>query len=208
METIKITKGQPFALWVPTIMLNADGEQAVDAGTLTDVVIEVTNGCEAKSVAFHAFEHWLVLEFGNDLNVGPCSIRIRGVLESGRAFSLALSKPVEIVNWDKESNWDRFIIGDHIELTDHPFITGAFLTDAEYDELKAKLRQSIAAAEQAEEDAQAAKEEYIEKAEMLDDVAKETTSQEIKQLIINEGIERAQEYAAEIREIIGDWANE
>ena len=208
METIKITKGQPFVLWIPTIMLNADGEQAVDAGTLTDVVVEVTNGCEAKSVVFHAFEHWLVLEFGNDLNVGPCSIRIRGVLESGRAFSLALSKPVEIVNWDKESNWDRFIIGDHIELTDHPFITGAFLTDAEYEELKAKLRQSIAAAEQAEEEAQAAKEEYDRKAEMLDDVAKETSSQEIKQLIINEGIEHANEYAQQINEIIGDWTNE
>ena len=208
MATIKITKGQPFALWIPTIMLNADGEQAVDAGTLTDVVVEVTNGCEAKSVDFHAFEHWLVLEFGDDLNIGPCSIRIRGVLESGRAFSLSLSKPVEIVNWDKESNWDRFIIGDHIELTDHPFITGMFVTDEEYEELKSKLRQAIADAEQAEQEAEQAKAELEEKAAQLDDVAQETTSQEIKQLIIKEGIKRANEYAAEIREIIGDWQNE
>ena len=39
-------------------------------------------------------------------------------------------------------------------------------------------------------------------------LAQETTSQEIKTLILQEGIEHANEYANEINEIIGDWSNE
>lgn len=205
METLKIVKGQPFVLWVPTIMLNADGKQAIDASTLTNVAVTAGNGCKKIDIGYQPFEHWLVLQFGGNLEVGPYNIRIDGKLESDREFSLALSKAVEIVNWDKDSNWDRFIVGDHVELTDAPFITGTFYTDAELEALKQEAREKIAEAEQAKADAEAAKQEFIEKAEQLDDVAKETTSQEIKQLIINEGIPRAEVYAAEIREIIGDW---
>ena len=39
-------------------------------------------------------------------------------------------------------------------------------------------------------------------------VAQESTSQEIKTLILQEGIEHANEYAQQINEIIGDWSNE
>lgn len=208
METLKIVKGQPFVLWVPTIMLNADGKQAIDASTLTNVAVTAGNGCKKIGIACQPFEHWLVLHFGDDLEVGPYNIRIDGRLESDRGFSLALSKAVEIVNWDKDSNWDRFIVGDHVELTDAPFITGTFYSDAELEALKQEYREKIAEAEEAKAEAEAAKEEWEQKAEELEDVAKETTSQEIKQLILNEGIERANEYAAEIREIIGDWSNE
>ena len=108
------------------------------------------------------------------------------------------------------------------------------MTDAELEELKAEFRQASADARQAQADAEAAKAEYYRKAEALDDVAKEATSQQIltavgnidfttlakqgddptatntaiKQLILAEGIEHAHEYAQEINEIIGDWSNE
>lgn len=88
------------------------------------------------------------------------------------------------------------------------YVLSGALTDAELEALKEEYREKIAEAEQAKEEAEQARQEFVEKAEQLDDVAKETTSQEIKELIINEGIERANEYAAEIREIIGDWSNE
>lgn len=205
METLKIVKGQPFVLWVPTIMLNADGKQAIDASTLTNVAVTAGNGCKKIDIECQPFEHWLVLHFGDNLEVGPYNIRIDGRLESGRGFCLALSKAVEIVNWDKDSNWDRFIVGDHVVLEDAPFITGTFYSDAELEALKEEWREKNTQLDQAIADAEAAKQEFIEKAEMLDDVAKETTSQEIKELIINEGIERAHEYAEEIHEIIGDW---
>lgn len=31
METLKIVKGQPFVVWVPTIMLNANGKEKTKA---------------------------------------------------------------------------------------------------------------------------------------------------------------------------------
>lgn len=173
METLKIVKGQPFVLWVPTIMLNADGKQAIDASTLTNVAVTAGNGCKKIDIGYQPFEHWLVLQFGGDLEVGPYNIRIDGKLESGREFSLALSKAVEIVNWDNDSNWDRFIVGDHVELTDAPFITGTFYTDAELEQLKAEWREKIAEAEQAKEEAEEAKEEFVQKALMLDNVAQQ-----------------------------------
>lgn len=208
METLKIVKGQPFVLWVPTIMLNADGKQAIDASTLTNVAVTAGNGCKKIDMTYQPFEHWLVLQFEGDLDVGPYNIRIDGRLESGREFSLALSKAVEIVNWDKDSNWDRFIVGDHVVLEDAPFITGTFYSDAELKALKAEWREKIAEAELAKEEAEEAKQDFIEKAEQLDDVAKETTSQVIKQLVLQEGIILGNEYAETINEIIGDWSNE
>lgn len=175
METLKIVKGQPFVLWVPTIMLNADGKQAIDASTLTNVAVTAGNGCKKIDIGYQPFEHWLVLQFGGNLEVGPYNIRIDGKLESDREFSLALSKAVEIVNWDKDSNWDRFIVGDHVELTDAPFITGTFYTDAELEALKEEYREKIAEAEQAKEEAEEAKREWEQKAADLDGVAQEAT---------------------------------
>ena len=179
METLKIVKGQPFVLWIPTIMLNADGEQEIDASTLTDVVVTASSGCDKYTIDHHAHEHWLVLEFDDSLKIGPYRITITGFLEGGRKFCLALAKPLEIVNWDSESNWDRFIVGDHIELTDHPFITGEFLTDAEFEALKEEYREKNAQLDQAIADAEAAKEHYDELAEQLSGVAQEATSHEI-----------------------------
>ena len=175
METLKIVKDQPFVLWIPTIMLNADGEQEIDASTLTDVVVTASSGCDKYTIGHHAYEHWLVLEFDDSLKIGPYRITITGVLNGGRKFCLALAKPLEIVNWDSESNWDRFIVGDHIELTDHPFITGEFLTDAELEAMKEEYREKNAQLDQAIADAEAAKQDYIDKAAALDDVAKEDT---------------------------------
>lgn len=42
----------------------------------------------------------------------------------------------------------------------------------------------------------------------LEDVAQEATAQEIKELVLQEGIILGNEYAETINEIIGDWSNE
>lgn len=204
METLMIVKGQPFVLWVPTIMLNANGKQAIDASTLTNVAVTAGNGCKKIDIGYQPFEHWLVLQFGGDLEVGPYNIRIDGKLESGREFSLALSKAVEIVNWDKDSNWDRFIVGDHVELTDAPFITGTFYTDAELEQLKAEYREKIAEAEQAKEEAEEAKAEWEQKAADLDGVAQEATSQSI--LTRTGEAKTAAEAAAQAAQAISGYA--
>lgn len=204
METLKIVKGQPFVLWVPTIMLNADGKQAIDASTLTNVAVTAGSGCKKIDIGYQPFEHWLVLQFGGDLDVGPYNIRIDGKLESGREFSLALSKAVEIVNWDKDSNWDRFIVGDHVELTDAPFITGTFYTDAELEQLKAEWREKNTQLDQAIEEAEQAKRDWEKKAADLDGVAQEATSQSI--LARTGEAKTAAEAAAQAAQAISGYA--
>lgn len=125
----------------------------------------------------------------------------------GAEIRAAYFEALQVVKFNSESEFLQYMIGSPI-VAQAAYVIGGPLTDAELEALKAEWREKIAAAEQAQADAEAAKEEFDRKAEMLDDVAKETTSQEIKQLIINEGIPRAEEYAAEIHEIIGDWRNE
>ena len=109
-----------------------------------------------------------------------------------------------IVAWNYQSDAEQYLPGSPI-VAKAVMVIGGAKTDAEVEALKEELRQKIADAEQAQADAEVAKQEFVQKAEALDDVAKETTSQEIKQLILDEGIVNAHEYAEEINEIIGDW---
>lgn len=209
MDTLRITKNQPFVLYVPLVILNADGtKEPVQADTLTDIQVTLQAPCgTTQAIVPQDFEQWLVLSLPATLATSVYNVLVTATLAGGRDFSLRIKNCFAVVDWDEQSNWRDYIVGDHIAL-DQAFIAGAYITDAEYAELKAELRAAIAAAEQAKEDADAAKADYIAKAEQLTDVAKETTSQEIKQLILNEGIPQAEIYAAEIRTIIGDWSNE
>lgn len=125
----------------------------------------------------------------------------------GAEIRAAYFEALQVVKFNSDSEFLQYIAGSPI-VVQAAYVIGGPLTDAELEALKAEWREKIAAAEQAQANAEAAKEEFDRKAEMLDGVAQETTSQEIKQLIINEGIPHADEYAAEIREIIGDWSNE
>ncbi len=177
MLTLKITKGQPFALWIPTIILNANGKEPVDSSTLNNINVTVSSACNgtAATPEVKTYSHWIILNFDENLLVGPYRVEITAELMTGRLFSLRINKPFEIVQWDKESNWKDYIIGDHLELTDTPFITGTFVSDAELEELKQELREKNAQLAQAIEDAEAAKAEWERKAAELDDVAQQTT---------------------------------
>lgn len=229
-EIVKITKCQPFVLYVPLVVLNGDGsKEAVEAASLSDVTVNLLNACEESSATYNTFERYLVLDLPATLNTGVYAVVITATLPQGRQFALRIKRAFEVVDWDSQSNWRDYLVGDHIELTDQPFIAGVFATDADIERLKEELVAAREEAEQAKEEAEAAKAAWEQKAAALDDVAKESTSQqilaevggvaqqgddptatntEIKQLIINEGIPRANEYAAEIHEIIGDWGNE
>lgn len=231
-EIVKITKDQPFALYVPLVILNADGsKESVDASALTNTTVTIQRACEDPQEVLQksAFEHFLILQFEAGLTVGEYAMLLTATLPTGRQFTLRFKRAFAIVEWDCQSNWRDYLVGDHIELTDQPFIAGYGIPDAEYDALKAELRAKIAEFEEAKTEADAAKAAWEQNAQQLDDVAKETTSQQILsavggvsqqgsdpnatntaiyQLIEQEGIPRANEYSAEIREIIGDWSQE
>ena len=203
---IRITEGNNFSIILPllsrTYVATKPIDEEIDPDQLENVV--VTFG--GVQYTAQLTDRGVQIDLPATLAVGTYNILLTAEY-LGSNIRAAYESAVTIVPWSAQSTAEQYIAGSPIVLRAAYVLSGA-LTDEELEALKEEYRAKIEEAEQAKEEAEEAKQEYIEKAEMLDDVAKETTSQEIKQLIINEGIERAQEYAAEIREIIGDWTNE
>lgn len=200
---IRITEGNNFSIILPlrsrTYIATKPIDEDIDPEQLENVVVtfggvEYTAQITAQGVQ---------IDLPATLAVGMYDILLTAnYLES--EIRAAYQSAVTIVPWSAQSTAEQYITGSPIVMRAAYVLSGA-LTDAELEALKQELREKNAQLDQAIEEAEEAKQEYIEKAEMLDDVAKETTSQEIKELIINEGIEHAHEYAQEIHEIIGDW---
>lgn len=200
---IKVVKGNDFTLLMPLKKRTFEScepiDEDIDATQLTD--LEVKFGgvvCQASTS-----EDGVQIIVHGEIAVGTYSIVLTAMYH-GSAIRAAYESAVNIVDYNSQSDAQQYIAGSPIVL-DAAYVIGGTLTDAELEALKEEYREKNAQLDQAIADAEEAKETFIEKAEMLDDVAKETTSQEIKQLIINEGIEQAYEYAQEIHEIIGDW---
>lgn len=172
-EIVKITRNQPFVLYVPLVILNADGsKESVDASSLTNISVTYQRACEdLQNITPTHDGHYLVLQFDADLPVAEYALYVTAKLASGRQFSLRFKRAFAIVEWDHQSNWRDYLVGDHIELNDQPFIAGVLITDAELDRLKEDLQSAIASANQAKADADAVKEVFVEKAAQLDDVA-------------------------------------
>ena len=173
-DLVRITKGQPFSLFVPLVILNTDGTKtAVDAEALqsADVTIADRYG-DTRAVSYLTREHYLILQMPADLQVSVYQLVINATDGDGRPFTLRDRYAFAVVEWDFQSNWQNYIVADHIELTDQQFIAGYAVTDTEYEALKAEYRQKIAAAE-------AEKALYEQKLHDLDGTARETTSQQI-----------------------------
>lgn len=200
---IRITEGNNFSLILPlrsrTYVATRPIDEDIDPAQLENVVVTF-GGVEYQA---QITAQGVQIDLPATLAVGTYNILLTAeYLES--SIRAAYESAVTIVPWSAQSTAEQYITGSPVTLRAAYVLSGA-MTDAELESLKQEYREKIAEAEEAKAEAEEAKQEFIEKAEQLDDVAQETTSQEIKQLIINEGIERAQEYAAEIHEIIGDW---
>lgn len=224
---IRITEGNSFSIILPlksrTYVASKPIDEDIDPAQLENVVVtfggvEYTAQITAQGVQ---------IDLPATLAVGMYDILLTAdYLES--EIRAAYQSAVTIVPWSAQSTAEQYIVGSPIVLR-AAYVLSGVMTDAELEALKEEWREKIAEAEQAKAEAEEAKREWEEKAAALEDVAKETTSQQIlgitretakqgtdptatntaiKQLIINEGIERAHEYAEEIHEIIGDWSNE
>lgn len=91
----------------------------------------------------------------------------------GHAIKAAYFDSLTIVEWNCQSDAQQCVQGSPI-MFEAGFVIYN-LTDAELAALKEEYRLKIAAAEEAKEEAEQEKEEYIAKAEALDDVAQQTT---------------------------------
>ena len=200
---IRITEGNAFALLLPlrtrTYVATRPIDEDIDYTLLNNIVFTF-GGVE---YAAEATEQGVKIILPDTLAVGTYNAILTAEY-LGNDIRAAYESAVTIVPWSAQSTAEQYISGSPIVLRAAYVLSGA-MTDAELEALKEELRQKKVQLDQAIAEAEQAKEEFIEKAEQLNDVAKETTSQEIKELIINEGIEHAHEYAHEIHEIIGDW---
>lgn len=205
--TIRVVEGNAFTLVLPlkkrTYVANVPIDEDIDIMALTGYKVTIGGVEFACSLDPSGVQ---VPVAADALARGTYDIVLTATYR-GAEIRAAYFEALQVVKFNGESEFLQYIAGSPI-VAQAAYVIGGPLTDAELETLKDEWREKIVAAEQAQADAEAAKEEFDRKAEMLDDVAKETTSQEIKQLIINEGIPRAEEYAADIREIIGDWNNE
>lgn len=205
--TIRIVEQNDFTLVLPLKRRTYVANKPIDE----DIDIMALEDCKVL-IGGREFAHTLdpsgvqVPIAADALKIGTYDIVLTAVYR-GAKIRAAYFEGLQRVSWNKDANAQQYIAGSPI-VAQAAFVIGGALTDEELELLKAEYREKIAAAEQAEQAAEQAKADWEEKAAQLDDVAQEATSQEIKQLIINEGIERANEYAAEIREITGDWNNE
>ena len=152
-----------------------DGERTVevaDVRALTDIVVKVDG--EEWQQGWEKEELGTLVKFpAYSLAKGPHNVEVTADY-FGVAIRAAYFECITMVQWSYESNIGNYIIGSPL-VAEAAYIYVGITDDEELEALKQQLRTSIAETEQARLAYEAAKEEFDEKAEQLDDVAKEST---------------------------------
>lgn len=174
--TLKVPLGNAFQVLFPVKTAEwKDGERAVevaDVRALTDIVVKVDG--EEWQLGWEMDERGPLVKFPKDsLAKGPHNVEITADY-FGVAIRAAYFECITMVQWSYESNIGNYIIGSPL-VAEAAYIYVGITDDEELEQLKQQLRTSIAETEQARLAYEAAKEEFDEKAEQLDDVAKEST---------------------------------
>lgn len=170
---IKVVEGNAFALIIPLI------SRVFVNGLPIDTPIDIPSLQDCKVKIGDA-------EYTPELNEDGVRVLVPGTLARatydiivtatyyGSPLRAAYFDALTIVQWNEQSDAQQYIQGSPITLQ-AAYVIGGAMTDAELEALKAEYREKIAAAEQAEGAAEAAKEAYDRKAEMLDGVAQQST---------------------------------
>lgn len=178
MKTLKITQGNDFVIYLPLVLLNTSGKEPVDTSDMASVVVKVKRACaDAITVTPTYVQNFMVLSFPETMALGSYDADIKFKLD-GVDKSVQINKFFEIVEYDYQSNWQDYIVGDHIVTDTQAYIAGAHYTDAEYTALKAQLTAKIAEVE-------AVKAEWLAKVAELTGLAKEANATQNKQAILD-----------------------
>lgn len=182
--TINVTYGNEFDLVLRlksrTFESSKPIDEDIDATKLENLVVKIGNEVWTD---VRTDESGVICHIPADLPIGTYNVYLTATY-NGVAIRAAYFECLNIPNWSYKSDAENYLPGSPI-VSDAAYIIGGPLTDEEVEELKAELRLKIAAAEEAKEAYDAAKEAYIEKAEELDGVAQEETSQEILTAVNN-----------------------
>ena len=169
--TLKVPLGNAFQVLFPVRTAEwKDGERTVevaDVRALTDIVVKVDG---------EEWQDWEMDERGplvnfpaNSLAKGPHNVEITADY-FGVAIRAAYFECITMVQWSYESNIGNYIIGSPL-VAEAAYIYVGITDDEELEQLKQQYREATAACETARLQYEAAKEEFDEKAEQLDDVA-------------------------------------
>ena len=174
--TLKVPLGNAFQVLFPVRTAEwKDGERTVEVAdfrALTDIVVKVDG--EEWQQGWEKEERGTLVKFpAYSLAKGPHNVEITADY-FGVAIRAAYFECITMVQWSYESNIGNYIIGSPL-VAEAAYIYVGITDDEELEQLKQQLRTSIAETEQARLAYEAAKEEFDEKAEQLDDVAKEST---------------------------------
>ena len=169
--TLKVPLGNAFQVLFPVKTAEwKDGERTVevaDVRALTDVVVKV-DGEEWQD--WEMDERGPLVNFPQDsLAKGPHNVEITADY-FGVAIRAAYFECITMVQWSYESNIGNYIIGSPL-VAEAAYIYVGITDDEELEALKQQYREATAACETARLQYEAAKEEFDEKAEQLDDVA-------------------------------------
>ena len=174
--TLKVPLGNAFQVLFPVRTAEwKDGERTVevaDVRALTDIVVKVDG--EEWQLGWEMDERGPLVNFpAYSLAKGPHNVEITADY-FGVAIRAAYFECITMVQWSYESNIGNYIIGSPL-VAEAAYIYVGITDDEELEALKQQYRDATAACETARLEYEAAKEEFDEKAEALDDVAKETT---------------------------------
>ena len=174
-NTIKVPEGNSWQMLLPLKTAKWRGDrlvtETIDYRALEDIAVLI-DGVE--------YDDWQMTEDGPLVNMpagqfekGPHNT-VLTALYFGVEVKASYFENFTIVAWSFESN-----VGEHLQesplISDPAYIYVGITDDQELEALKQQYRNAIAACETARLQYEAAKEAYDEKAEALDDVAKQST---------------------------------
>ena len=174
-NTIKVPEGNSWQMLLPLKTAKWRGDrlvtETIDYRALEDIAVLI-DGVE--------YDDWQMTEDGPLVNMpagqfekGPHNT-VLTALYFGVEVKASYFENFTIVAWSFESN-----VGEHLQesplISDPAYIYVGITDDQELEALKQQYRNAIAATETARLQYEAAKEAYDEKAEALDDVAKQST---------------------------------
>lgn len=170
-NTIKIQKGNDCELWLKPRMLDRNGKpgKVIPAEELTDVQVKFTVKGEEIFPEWRIQDGFVCAKINDGLPCGEYDVCLTAKW-AGRDIRDNRQELIAIVEYGDGINYalykqDFVVIGS---------------TPAEIDELRARMLNKIEEAENAKEQAETERAEYIRKQEELDGVAQEATCQVIK----------------------------
>lgn len=177
MKTIRIPRGNRFDIYIPIEWMDGGRVQAEELSNL-QVVLKRSNHSETIPASIEITDSRFVVHPDDILPLGSYDITITAI-NGGNAVCLPLNNCFAVCEWANGANYADDVV------CEKQVLVGVAVSDAELEALKAQYRAAIASAQAAEAAAEAARAEYDRKAEALDGVATEQTSQEILTAVEN-----------------------